>query len=77
MGKQILRYVIFGSLHFSFFPSIPFTMIDQLRSGIIEENLIGKGLDTFHVSFHSIYEGANVFPIQDAFERFGSNGKAI
>ena len=52
-------------------------MIDQLRSGIIEENLIGKGLDTFHVSFHSIYEGANVFPIQDAFERFGSNGKAI
>ncbi len=51
-------------------------MTDQPRSGIIEENPIGKGLDAFHASFHSICEGANVSPTQDALERLGSDGKA-
>ncbi|RMD42106.1 hypothetical protein DV735_g2981, partial [Chaetothyriales sp. CBS 134920] len=41
-------------------------MIYQSRSKIIEDNPIGKGLDALRTSFHSICEGANVFPTPDA-----------
>ncbi|RYP78609.1 hypothetical protein DL769_003170 [Monosporascus sp. CRB-8-3] len=44
-------------------------MTDQLRSNIIKENPIGKGLDAFRISFNSICEGAHISCTPDALEQ--------
>ncbi|RYO87915.1 hypothetical protein DL764_008794 [Monosporascus ibericus] len=44
-------------------------MVDQLRSNIIKDNPIGRGLDAFRTSFSSICEGASVACSSDALEQ--------
>ncbi|KAK0610050.1 hypothetical protein B0T17DRAFT_593872 [Bombardia bombarda] len=46
-------------------------MADQLRSKIIKDNPIEKGLDAFRASFSSICEGASVSCTPDALEQLG------
>ncbi|KAK0621805.1 serine/threonine-protein kinase Sgk2 [Bombardia bombarda] len=46
-------------------------MADQLRSKIIKDNPIGKGLDAFRALFSSICEGANISGTLDALEQLG------
>ncbi|KAK0631042.1 hypothetical protein B0T17DRAFT_491021 [Bombardia bombarda] len=50
-------------------------MADQLRSKIIKDNPIGKGLDAFRALFISICEGANISGTLDALEQLGQEGK--
>jgi hypothetical protein len=54
---------------------IPPVMTDQLRSKIIDENPIGKGLDAFRASFNSICKGARISCTPDALEQLGQEGK--
>ncbi|RYO83810.1 hypothetical protein DL766_002661 [Monosporascus sp. MC13-8B] len=44
-------------------------MVDQLRSNIIKDNPIGRGLDAFRTSFSSICEGANIACSSGALEQ--------
>ncbi|KAK7420129.1 hypothetical protein QQZ08_010543 [Neonectria magnoliae] len=46
-------------------------MADQLRSKVIKDNPIGKGLDAFRALFSSICEGANISSTLDALEQLG------
>ncbi|KAK3371659.1 hypothetical protein B0T24DRAFT_531126 [Lasiosphaeria ovina] len=46
-------------------------MTDQLRSKIIDENPIGKGLHAFLASFNSICKGAHISCTPDALEQLG------
>ena len=50
-------------------------MADRLRSNIVEENPIGKGLDAFRAWFNSVCEGRSISSSPDALGRLGQEGK--
>jgi hypothetical protein len=58
--------------HLFHLDSVTAAMAD--RSKIIEENPIGKGLDTFRSLFKSICEGANIACTSSALGQFGREG---